>query len=65
MREQLKARAKELPPEEAAPYKQRQTALKWMLVTCFGYLGYKNARFGKHRGPRGGDRLWPGQAVVR
>ena len=47
LREQLKARAKELPPEAAAPYKQRQTALKWMLVTCFGYLGYKNARFGK------------------
>jgi DNA polymerase-2 len=21
--------------------------LKWMLVTCFGYLGYKNARFGR------------------
>jgi hypothetical protein len=28
-------------------YQQRQTALKWMLVTCFGYLGYKNARFGR------------------
>ena len=47
LREQLKARARELPPEAAAPYKQRQTALKWMLVTCFGYLGYKNARFGR------------------
>jgi DNA polymerase-2 len=47
LREQLKARAQELPPAAAAPYKQRQTALKWMLVTCFGYLGYKNARFGK------------------
>jgi DNA polymerase-2 len=47
LREQLKARAKELPPAEAATYKQRQNALKWMLVTCFGYLGYKNARFGK------------------
>ena len=47
LREHLKARAKELPPAEAAPYKQRQTALKWMLVTCFGYLGYKNARFGR------------------
>jgi DNA polymerase-2 len=47
LREQLKARAQELPPAEAAPYKQRQNALKWMLVTCFGYLGYKNARFGK------------------
>jgi DNA polymerase-2 len=28
-------------------YHKRQTALKWMLVTTFGYLGYKNARFGK------------------
>jgi len=26
---------------------QRQTALKWLLVVSFGYLGYKNARFGK------------------
>ncbi len=28
-------------------YDARQSALKWMLVSCFGYLGYKNARFGK------------------
>jgi DNA polymerase-2 len=28
-------------------YKLRRTALKWLLVTCFGYTGYKNARFGK------------------
>ena len=27
-------------------FDNRQTALKWILVTCFGYLGYKNARFG-------------------
>lgn len=27
--------------------KQRAAALKWLLVVCFGYLGYKNARFGK------------------
>ncbi|MBN1373350.1 MAG: hypothetical protein JW987_15545 [Anaerolineaceae bacterium] len=27
--------------------KQRASALKWLLVTCFGYLGYKNARFGR------------------
>lgn len=26
---------------------QRQDALKWMLVCCFGYLGYRNARFGR------------------
>jgi DNA polymerase elongation subunit (family B) len=28
-------------------YSMRQNALKWILVTCFGYLGYRNARFGK------------------
>lgn len=28
-------------------FDHRQNALKWMLVTCFGYLGYKNARFGR------------------
>jgi DNA polymerase elongation subunit (family B) len=27
-------------------YDNRQIALKWILVTCFGYLGYKNAKFG-------------------
>jgi DNA polymerase-2 len=26
---------------------QRQMALKWLLVVSFGYLGYKNARFGR------------------
>jgi DNA polymerase-2 len=32
---------------EHTKYDRRQNALKWMLVTCFGYLGYKNARFGR------------------
>ena len=27
-------------------YDGRQNALKWILVTCFGYLGYRNAKFG-------------------
>jgi len=27
-------------------YDNRQIALKWILVTCFGYLGYRNAKFG-------------------
>jgi DNA polymerase-2 len=27
--------------------KGRRTLLKWVLVTCFGYLGYRNARFGR------------------
>ena len=26
---------------------QRQKVLKWVLVTCFGYTGYRNARFGR------------------
>lgn len=25
----------------------QQNALKWLLVTCFGYTGYRNARFGR------------------
>lgn len=29
------------------PLKARAAALKWLLVVCFGYLGYKNARFGR------------------
>jgi len=28
-------------------YKAHAAAYKWLLVTCFGYLGYKNARFGR------------------
>ena len=26
---------------------RRQNVLKWILVTCFGYTGYRNARFGR------------------
>jgi DNA polymerase-2 len=39
--------AKEGDPEKREIYNRKQTALKWMLVTCFGYLGYRNARFGR------------------
>jgi DNA polymerase elongation subunit (family B) len=28
-------------------YRSISTILKWVLVTCFGYTGYRNARFGK------------------
>lgn len=34
-------------PTARAVLDQRQTALKWLLVVSFGYLGYKNARFGR------------------
>jgi DNA polymerase-2 len=33
-------------PQRKEVYDKRQTALKWILVTCFGYLGYRNAKFG-------------------
>ncbi|HAY21058.1 MAG TPA: hypothetical protein DCY27_02610 [Desulfobacterales bacterium] len=48
LRARLKCRVRETTdPEDAAGYQARQIALKWILVTCFGYLGYKNARFGR------------------
>ncbi len=33
--------------EKAKIYKNCAAAFKWVLVCCFGYLGFKNARFGK------------------
>ena len=44
---QLKRKFKKAGDERWKLYDHRQNALKWMLVTCFGYLGYKNARFGR------------------
>ena len=41
---QLKEEIKD--PKLKEIYDNRQKALKWILVTCFGYLGYKNAKFG-------------------
>jgi DNA polymerase-2 len=37
----------ESPLSSPAGYQERRSALKWLLVCCFGYTGYKNARFGK------------------
>jgi DNA polymerase-2 len=46
---QLKTRVANLPIWDARrrPDQARAAAHKWLLVTCFGYLGYKNARFGR------------------
>ncbi|TGM87902.1 DNA polymerase domain-containing protein [Leptospira licerasiae] len=33
--------------DDSPIYDARQNALKWMLVTSFGYLGYRNAKFGR------------------
>jgi len=46
LRTELKARIKAGHPRKSF-YDAIQKALKWMLVTCFGYTGYKNARFGR------------------
>jgi len=44
----LKSRQKAaVDPAEREAMRRRQTALKWLLVVCFGFLGYKNARFGR------------------
>jgi DNA polymerase elongation subunit (family B) len=43
-------RLKRLISEDAAnagPYRGRASLLKWVLVTCFGYTGYRNSRFGR------------------
>jgi DNA polymerase-2 len=48
-RARYKARMRELPEGDRMReiYRRRYSAHKWLLVTCFGYLGYKNARFGR------------------
>lgn len=46
-RVQLKQRGRTAPTPLAEQYKLRRDTLKWLLVCCFGYTGYKNARFGK------------------
>jgi len=44
---ELKQRQKSAPVSDTARYKLQRDSLKWLLVCCFGYTGYKNARFGK------------------
>jgi len=48
-RKQLKQLLLTLPKYDCCRprYKAMSAAQKWLLVTCFGYLGYKNARFGR------------------
>jgi DNA polymerase-2 len=47
MRRTYKDMRRRVQGEERAVYNSRQTALKWILVVCFGFLGYRNARFGR------------------
>jgi DNA polymerase elongation subunit (family B) len=42
-----RAKQKDLPEKERAACKEMNDILKWLLVVCFGYTGYRNARFGR------------------
>jgi DNA polymerase-2 len=46
-RRYFRAKKKTATGFEKEIYSRKQTALKWLLVVCFGYLGYRNARFGR------------------
>lgn len=48
-RSRYKALIRQLPEDDPRRevFRRRYSAHKWLLVTCFGYLGYKNARFGR------------------
>jgi len=46
-RSALKKLQKTSPPDAALRFKLQRDSMKWLLVCCFGYTGYKNARFGK------------------
>jgi DNA polymerase elongation subunit (family B) len=43
----LKKLMKTADKEMVGQYKERQEILKWLLITSFGYQGYRNARFGR------------------
>lgn len=45
----IKQKMRTYPPGHplVANLKERAAALKWLLVVCFGFLGYKNARYGR------------------
>ncbi len=51
-------------PEARDRATARTTAHKWMLVCCFGYLGYKNARFGRIEAHEA-TNAWGREAILR
>jgi DNA polymerase elongation subunit (family B) len=44
---ELKKLLKTTAPDTALRFKLQRDSMKWLLVCCFGYTGYKNASFGK------------------
>lgn len=49
-RRAYKTLSRTLPEDQAKIYRKMSDALKWILVCSFGYLGFRNARFGKVEG---------------
>ncbi|MCZ8238075.1 MAG: hypothetical protein O9346_05535 [Leptospiraceae bacterium] len=47
IKEFLNLNKDQLSEEDRKAWDRRSTALKWCLVTCFGYTGYKNAKYGR------------------
>lgn len=47
-----------------AVYEARRAAIKWMLVTCFGYMGYRNARMGRIEAHEG-VTAWGRETLLR
>ncbi|MEM1611073.1 MAG: DNA polymerase domain-containing protein [Sulfolobales archaeon] len=46
-RQEIKRALEDAPPHLRRILGERQEAIKWILVASFGYLGYRNARFGR------------------
>jgi DNA polymerase I len=47
-RDEIKAKIRETDdPERLAELEGRSGAIKWILVSCFGYQGFSNAKFGR------------------
>ncbi|WP_435062823.1 type B DNA-directed DNA polymerase [Halobaculum sp. EA56] len=47
-RSEIKRRIRETDdPDELATLEARSSAIKWILVSCFGYQGFSNAKFGR------------------
>ena len=47
-RARMKREAREIDdPDRVADLRRTASAIKWILVSCFGYQGYRNAKFGR------------------
>ncbi|MGE0131489.1 MAG: DNA polymerase domain-containing protein [Blastocatellales bacterium] len=63
-RNRLKQLMKSADERTRAIYDARRGAIKWMLVTAFGYMGYKGARFGRIEAHEG-VTAWGRETLLR